>query len=58
MARDLKDIQIDKGDVKGEFTTASSTQNYNQPIYYSIAIIIFLCGLISVMYFRTKKSLK
>jgi len=55
MPRDLKDIVVQAGQVKGDFATASPTSS-NSTQYYLLAIIIFLLVLIAMLYFKIKRK--
>lgn len=57
MPRDLKDISVQKGEVKGDFVTTSSSSNQsNQLNYYLVALIIFLSAIILMLYFKLKNT--
>lgn len=56
MPRDLKDITIQKGEVKGDFAVAKPSSPSNQINYYFIALIIFLSAVILMLYFKLKNT--
>lgn len=56
MPRDLKDIAVQKGEVKGDFATATDPTENNSMIYYLSAIIIFLIALIMMLFYKLKRK--
>lgn len=55
MPRDLKDIQVIKGEVKGDFA-ANAANSKNGGNWYFGAIIVFLCCLVGILWWKLKSK--
>ncbi|MFA6526312.1 MAG: lamin tail domain-containing protein [Candidatus Buchananbacteria bacterium] len=54
LPRDLKDIQVIKGEVKGDFSDVAKESKNGENWYFG-AIIVFLCCLVGIMWWKLKR---